>query len=90
MAKTIKINDETKRRIEELQAKILIYQKRKINQQEILEKLLDFSLANSKIIFGLLEELELKREDYAWKMLNRPLKWGIKDASINIDKHLYG
>jgi len=55
-----------------------------------MEKLLEFSLSQSERIFGLLEDLNLMEEDYAWKMLNKPLKWGIKDASINIDEHLYG
>ena len=90
MTTTVKLNDDLKRRIEELQAKLLIFQKKKLNQQEILEKLLEFSLIHSEKIFGLLKELEATEEDYAWKMLDKPLKWGIKDASSTIDAHLYG
>ena len=90
MTTTVKINNELKRRLEELQAKLLIFQKKKLNQQEILEKLLEFSLIHSEKIFGLLEELNFIREDYAWKMLDKPLKWGVTDTSVNIDEQLYG
>ncbi len=90
MTKSIKINDEMKREIEKLEAKILIKQNRKLTQQEILDKLLKFSLKFVDNIFGSLEDSESFEDDYAWKMLEKPLKWGIKDASIEIDKYVYG
>ncbi|MHA1650811.1 MAG: hypothetical protein ACTSYB_11505 [Candidatus Helarchaeota archaeon] len=89
MTTTIKINDKLKREIEELRARLLITQHKKLTQQEILEKLIKFSLNFVENIFGSLEETESFEEDYAWKMLEKPLKWGIKDASIEIDKYLY-
>ena len=79
-----------KREIEKLEAKILIKQNRKLTQQEILDKLLKFSLKFVDNIFGSLEDSESFEDDYAWKMLEKPLKWGIKDASIEIDKYVYG
>jgi len=86
---SIKINDYLKREIEELRARILLTQGKKLTQQEILEKLIKFSLKFVENIFGSLDEGNSFEDDYAWKMLEKPMKWGIKDASIKIDKYLY-
>jgi len=89
MTTTMKINDQIKREIENLQAQILINQHRKLTQQEIMEKLIEFALKFAVNIFGALEENKPVEDDYAWKMLENPLKWGIKDSSTNIDENLY-
>ncbi|MHA1268562.1 MAG: hypothetical protein ACTSPY_02125 [Candidatus Helarchaeota archaeon] len=89
MTKSIKIRDDLKREIEKLEAKIFIKQNRKLTQQEILQKLLKFSLKFVDNIFGSLEDTDSYEDDYAWKMLEKPLKWGIKDASIETDKYIY-
>lgn len=89
MTTTVKLNDQMKREIENLQAQILINQHRKLTQQEILEKLIEFALKFAENIFGALEKNESVEGDYAWKMLDNPLKWGIKDSSTSIDENLY-
>ncbi|HME56490.1 MAG TPA: hypothetical protein VKM55_30095 [Candidatus Lokiarchaeia archaeon] len=78
-----------KRRLEELQARLLL-DKQKINQQKLLEKLLEYSLEHVDLVFesdGSEQELE---QDYAWKMLEMPKSWGISDSSKKIDEYLYG
>jgi hypothetical protein len=89
MTTTVKLNDQIKREIENLQAQILIKQNRKLTQQEIMEKLIEFALKFAINIFGSLEENKPVEEDYAWKMLDNPLKWGIKDSSTTLDEKLY-
>lgn len=89
MTITLKLNDQLKKEIEKLQDLILIHQQKKLTQQEIIVRLIKFSLNFAENIFGVLEEKGSIEADYAWKMLKKPLKWGIKDASIKIDEHLY-
>jgi len=89
MTTTVRLNDQLKREIENLQAQLLINQHRKLTQQEIMEKLIEFALKFTVNIFGTLEENKPVEDDYAFKMLDKPLKWGIKDSSINIDEKLY-
>ncbi|MHA1231858.1 MAG: hypothetical protein ACTSPQ_14550 [Candidatus Helarchaeota archaeon] len=89
MTASIKISDDLKRLIEELQAKILIYQKRKLKQQEIIEKMLNFAAGYIDSIFGIIEDKKSIEDDYAYKVLYKPKKWGISDSSINIDRYLY-
>jgi hypothetical protein len=36
------------------------------------------------------EEFPPLEEDPAWKMLENPKHWGVKDASTRIDEYLYG
>ena len=90
MTTTIKISDEMKFKLEELQAKLLLFQKKKITQQDLLEKILSFTLIHAESIFGNLEEEFPLEEDHAWKTVNKPKKWGIKDTSLNPDNYLYG
>ena len=89
MTTTVRLNDQLKREIENLQAQLLIIQHRKLTQQEIIKKLIEFALKFTVNIFGTLEENKPVEDDYAFKMLDKPLKWGIKGSSINIDEKLY-
>jgi len=84
----MKLNNKIKREIENLQAQILINQHRNLTQQEIMEKLIEFALKFAESIFGILEENKPLEDDYAWKILDHPLKWGIKDSSTTIDEKL--
>jgi len=54
-----------------------------------MEKLIEFALKFAENIFGTLEENKPLEDDYAWKILDYPLKWGIKDSSTNINEKLY-
>ena len=90
LTKTVKLRDQLKREIEDLQAKLLINQNKKVNQQEIIEELIKFSLNHAENIFGSIEKEVLSEEDYALEVLDKPMKWGINDSSKDIDEYLYG
>lgn len=85
----MKLDNKIKREIKNLQSQILINQHRNLTQQEIMEKLIEFALKFTENIFGTLEENKPLEDDYAWKILDHPLKWGIKDSTTNINEKLY-
>jgi hypothetical protein len=90
MVTTIKLRDDLKRRLEELQARLLLERKEKINQQRLLEKLLEFSLEHVAMVFKTGDTKEDLEQDYAWGVLDKPESWGVSDASKHIDEYLYG
>jgi len=55
-----------------------------------IEKMLNFVAGYIDSMFGSFEDLKAKEDNYAYKILNKPKKWGISDSSINIDRYLYG
>ncbi|MHA1311365.1 MAG: hypothetical protein ACTSQO_10605 [Candidatus Helarchaeota archaeon] len=52
--------------------------------------MLNFVAGYIDSMFGSFEDLKAKEDNYAYKILNKPKKWGISDSSINIDRYLYG
>ena len=91
MVTTVKISDALKRRLEELQAKLLLNKHEKVNQQVLLERLLEYALQNAGDLLGMdARESEQGSDDYAMQVLDKPKDWGITDSSENIDDYLYG
>jgi hypothetical protein len=91
MVTTVKISDSLKRKLEELQAKLLLNQNQKVNQQVLLERLLEYALKNAGDLLEIMtSDGEQESEDYAIQVLDKPKDWGITDSSENIDEHLYG
>ena len=52
--------------------------------------MMNYSLENEDTFIQNFKELPPMEEDPAWKMLENPKHWGIKDASTRIDECLYG
>jgi len=56
-----------------------------------VEKAIEWIIENEeKFIEKLTEKLPPLEKDPAWILLEKPKKWGIKDASTKIDETLYG
>ena len=87
---TFKVRDELKRRLDELQARLLLERGEKMSQQDIVERLLGFALDNPVQALQGRDEIVPVEDDHAWKALENPVDWGIADASRDIDEHLYG
>jgi len=87
---TIKIEDAKKEKLDKFLAFLLLQEGVKITLQEAIGLMVDYALENEEDIIKRLKELPPLEEDPAWKNLENPKHWGIKDSSKRIDEHLYG
>jgi hypothetical protein len=87
---TVKIEADKKEKLERFLASLLLKEGIKITLQEALGLMVDFALENEEDIIKRFRELPPLEEDPAWKGLENPMHWGIKDSSRRIDEFLYG
>jgi len=90
LATTVKIDDEAKDQLKRLQAHLSSFGV-KVSQQELLAKIINFAAERSDQLlqtFG--HALPPLEEDPAWIRLHNPRRWGVTDASITVDRYLYG
>jgi len=87
---TVKIEDDKKEKLDKFLASLLLKEGIKITLQEALGLMIDYALENEEDIIRRLKELPPLEEDPAWKALENPKHWGIKDSSKRIDEFLYG
>ena len=90
MAATIKIESAKKEKLDKFLASLLLKQGIKITLQEAVGLIVDYALENEEVIIKRLRELPPLEQDPAWKALENPMHWGIKDSSKRIDEFLYG
>lgn len=89
MATTVKIDEEKKEKLERFLASFLLERGEKVSMQKALGMMVDHALECEKFIEKL-GELPPLEEDPAWKLLNKPKNWGVRDASERIDEYVYG
>jgi hypothetical protein len=90
MSATIKIEQEKKEKLDKFVASLLLKEGIKITLQEALSLIIDYALENEEEIIKRLKTLPPLEEDPAWKTLENPVHWGVKDSSKRIDEFLYG
>ncbi len=90
MTTSIKIEDTKKEKLDKFLASLLLQEGVKITLQEAIGLMVDYALENEEAIIKRLKELPPLENDPAWKALENPKHWGIKDASKRIDEFLYG
>jgi len=90
LAATIKIESVKKEKLDKFLASLLLKQGIKITLQEAVGLIVDYALENEEEIIKRLKELPPLEQDPAWKALENPMHWGIKDSSKRIDEFLYG
>ena len=88
MSSTIKIEREKKEKLDKFVASLLLREGIKITLQEALGLIIDYALENEEEIIKRLKELPPIEEDPAWKALENPKHWGIKNSSKRIDELL--
>ncbi|MCD6492066.1 MAG: hypothetical protein J7K59_07265 [Candidatus Korarchaeota archaeon] len=88
---TLKIDDKINEIIERFLAELLLKDGVKIDKKTLVEKAILWTIKNADFIEKELlnEKIEIEK-DPAWILLEKPMSWGIKDASIKIDEFLYG
>jgi len=90
MSVTVKIERDKKEKLERFVASLLLREGIKITLQEALGLIIDYALQNEEQIVQKLKGLPPLEEDPAWKAIDSPIHWGIKDSSKKIDEYLYG
>jgi len=90
MSATVKIEQEKKEKLDKFLASLLLREGIKITIQEALSLMIDYALENEERIIQKLKALPPLEEDPAWKAIENPTHWGIKDSSKRIDEFLYG
>ena len=87
---TVKLDDGRKKALDRFLASLLVQQGLKVNLQEVLGLMVDYSLENREEVVKRIKKLPPLRDDPAWRMLEKPDDWGVEDASEKIDEYLYG
>ncbi len=90
MSVTVKIEQEKKEKLDRFLASLLLREGVKISFQDFLGLIIDYALENEEEIVKRLKGLPPLEEDPAWKNLEKPKNWGVRDASKRIDEILYG
>ena len=90
MTVTVKIEDAKKERLDRFLASVLLKEGIKITLQEALGLMVDYALENREDFIKRLRELPPLEEDPAWKAIESPKHWGVRDSSRRIDEFLYG
>lgn len=90
MSVAIKIKREEKEKLDRFLASLILRENMKITLQEALSLIIDYALENEEEIVKRLKGLPPLEEDPAWKALEKPTRWGIKDSSKRIDEFVYG
>ncbi|MGD6851089.1 MAG: hypothetical protein ACQCN6_03410 [Candidatus Bathyarchaeia archaeon] len=90
MTLTIKIDECKKHKLDRFLAKLYLQEGKKVTIQEAVGAMIDHALEDEEEFMTHFQELPPLEEDPAWKMLQNPKNWGIKDASEKIDEVLYG
>ncbi|KPV64595.1 MAG: hypothetical protein AOA66_0027 [Candidatus Bathyarchaeota archaeon BA2] len=90
MTTTIKIEDDKKEKLDKFLASLLLKEGMKITLQEAVGLMVDYALENQEEIIKRLKDMPPLEDDQAWKSLENPMHWGIKDSSKRIDEFLYG
>lgn len=89
-AATVKIEGAKKEKLDKFLASVLLKEGIKVTLQEALGLMVDYALENEENFINRLRELPPLEGDPAWKELENPRHWGVKDSSSRIDEFLYG
>lgn len=87
---SIKLKDDKKEKLDKFLAKLLVKENIRVPLQELVGVMVDFALENEEDFINRLRKLPPLEQDPAWKSLENPMHWGIKDSSKRIDEFLYG
>ena len=84
---TVRLNKDDEDLLDRLRARYILMGK-KMTKKEILGQLIrqEAKKFEEELNDHHLPKLE---QDSAWQLLQKPLKWGIKDTSTTVDEYLY-
>jgi hypothetical protein len=85
---TIRIKEEKKHKLKQFLASLFLEEGVKLSEQEALGELIDFGVAHRDEFVKKVRKTPLEK-DAAWRLLSKPVDWGVRDAAENVDKYLY-
>lgn len=83
MYTSIKVKENTKKKLDLLQSKLSISTGRKISLQNLLDKISDYALLHEK---DLIKKKPLLKDDPAW---SEAIDWGEETDASKVDEYLY-
>ncbi len=89
MSENIKIREKDKHIFDMLQAELTLKTGKKITQQELFSKLIEFARSSKDIFFGRLSKLPLS-EKQKKKIRSLQCDWGVETSEEEIDLVVYG
>jgi hypothetical protein len=90
MTVTIKIEDAKKEKVDRFLASLMLHEGVKVTLQEAVGLMIDYALENEDDVVKKLRELPALEDDPAWRSLEKPMHWGVKDSARKIDECIYG
>lgn len=88
---SVKMDEETKSRLEELQAEIKLETGRKVTQQELLDRIVsDAYGSRDDLVDSFRDEWEGLSEEEIERWLSGTSDWGFETTEAEIDDVLYG
>lgn len=83
MSTSIKVTEKTKKKLDMLQAKIMLGTGEKVSLQELVDRISNLSMRHEKEIVGKLPPLA---KDPAWR---KAIDWGVETDASRVDEYLY-
>ena len=91
MSTSVKVTDETKSRLEELQAEIRLETGRTVTQQELLERIVTSTYTSkSELVESFRDEFEGLSEQQVERWLSGTIDSGVETREDDIDDVVYG
>lgn len=91
MSTSVKVTDETKSRLEELQAEIRLETGRTVTQQELLERIVTSThTSKSELVKAFRDEFEGLSEQQIERWLSGTINSGVETREDDIDDIVYG
>ncbi|AGB17209.1 hypothetical protein Halru_2631 [Halovivax ruber XH-70] len=91
MSTSVKVTDETKSRLEELQAEIRLETGRTVTQQELLERIVTSThTSKSELVEAFRDEFEGLSEQQIERWLSGTINSGVETREDDIDDIVYG
>lgn len=91
MTTTVRVSEETNRKLDRLLARILLRSDRKLSKQELLALILEAGLDEDALL-ARVAGIRFPVPDDAWERIvrNTTMDWGVKTREEDIDEALYG
>lgn len=93
MATSVKMDEDTKSRLEELQALVKLRTGRKVSQQALLDRLVEQAYESREAFvesFRVDDEWEGLSEEEIERWLSGTTDWGVETTEDDVDEVLYG